>query len=248
MKLTSIKAQLIIFLVGFAIFLSIRDKELKFLLTMLIAVVVAIGIESLIAYLKNKKFALSESSIISGLIIGYVISSDQPWWIFASVSLLAIASKYLIRRNKKHLFNPAAFGIFSVILLFNASTQWKGTYAWYILIPFGLYFIIKIKKIELLLSYIVTTLLIFVIQAVIQKTPIFNIFGYLSFFYIFIMLIEPTTTPIKPFGKIIFGICAAVLIFILTEAGIKFDAELAALLILNLFVPLLNKLPEGRLI
>jgi len=36
------------------------------------------------------------------------------------------------------------------------------------------------------------------------------------------------------------------LIFIFIQAQVKFDSELAALLILNLFVPLLNRIPERR--
>lgn len=204
MKLSSIKTKLIIFLGGFAVFIAIKDKDIAFLINAFLAVCFAIAAESFILYLKNKKLTVTESSIISGLIIGYVLSSDEPWWVFLLVSLLAIGSKHLIRINKKHLFNPAAFGIFLAILLFNASTQWKGTYIWYILLPFGLYFIFKIKKMELLLGYIFTALITFAAQAFIQKTALMSVFGYLSYFFIFIMLIEPKTTPIKPWGKIIF--------------------------------------------
>lgn len=67
-------------------------------------------------------------------------------------------------------------------------------------------------------------------------------FGYLSYFYIFVMLIEPKTTPTRPLPKFIFGALTAVLIFIFSEIGVRFDAELATLLILNLTVPLLDKI------
>lgn len=239
----NIKVQLIIFLSAFALYLSFRDKNAIFLLTTLIAVISAIGVESVILLFKDKKLTVTDSSIISGLIIGFVLSSDNPWWIFPLASLLAICSKHLICFNKKHLLNPAAFGIFLTIVLFSASTQWKGTYMWHILLPFGLYFISKIQKLEVLIGYGITALGLFAIQAVAQKTPLLNIFGYLSYFYIFIMMIEPKTTPVKKRGKFIFGTGLAVLIFILTEFGIRFDAELVSLLILNLFAPLLNKIP-----
>jgi Na+-translocating ferredoxin:NAD+ oxidoreductase RnfD subunit len=139
MKLTSIKKQVIIFLACLALFLSIKDRDATFLLTTFFAVISCAFIESLLFYLRNKKFTVTESSIISGLIIGYVLSSDHPWWMFLLASFLAIGSKHLIRFNKRHLFNPAAFGIFLTTILFGAQTQWKGTYLWYILIPAGLY-------------------------------------------------------------------------------------------------------------
>ncbi len=240
-NLKSIKTQLIIFLVAFAIFLSVRDKYIAFLLNAFIAVISVVGFESFILYLKDKKIALTESSIITGLIIGYVLSNGQPWWLFSLASLFAIGSKHLIRIDNKHLFNPAAFGIFLTIILFGATTQWRGTYIWYILLPLGMYFINKIKRRELLLSYGLTALILFGIQAILQKVPLSNIFGYFNYFFIFVMLIEPRTTPIKPLGKTLFGISAATLIFILTQLGVKFDAELCSLLILNISVPLLNK-------
>ncbi|MDP3732482.1 MAG: RnfABCDGE type electron transport complex subunit D [Candidatus Omnitrophota bacterium] len=245
-NLKSIKTQLIIFLCGFAIYLSFKDKDAIFLLTTFISVISAIGVESAILYLKNKRVSVTDSSIISGLIIGYVLSIGNAWWIFTVASLFAICFKYLIRVNGKHLFNPAAFGIFLTTVLFGVTTQWKGTYIWYVLVPFGFYFIAKSKKMELLLGYGLTALILFSVQASIQKIPISNIFGYLSYFYIFIMLIEPKTTPVKPLGKLIFGVGAAILIFILTEIGVRFDVELCALLIFNLATPLLNRLPNFR--
>jgi Na+-translocating ferredoxin:NAD+ oxidoreductase RnfD subunit len=244
MKLTSIKTQVIVFLACFGLFLSIKDRDSLFLLTTFIAVTSSALIDSVLSYLKNKKFTISESSIISGLIIGYVLSSDQPWWMFLLASSLAMSSKYFIRFNKRHIFNPAAFGIFLTTILFGAETQWRGTYLWYILIPVGFYFTLKLKKLEVIIGYLATALLLFGTQAFIQKTPLLNIFGYLSYFYIFIMLIEPKTTPIKAQGKLLFGLGVAALIFIFTEAGVRFDVELASLLALNIFAPFLNKLPE----
>jgi len=244
-NLKNIKIQVIIFLSALALYLCFRDKDLSFLLTTLIAVISAMAIDSGALFLEKKRISINDSSIISGLIIGFVLSPDNPWWVFLSASFLAICSKHLIHfhSNKKHLFNPAAFGIFMTIVFFGAFTQWKGAYMWYILAPFGIYFVSRIRKFELLIGYGTTAITLFGIQAFLQKMPLLGIFGYLSYFYIFVMLVEPKTTPIKPQGKFIFGMLAAALIFILTQIGVRFDAELSSLLVLNLFVPLLNKIP-----
>ena len=74
------------------------------------------------------------------------------------------------------------------------------------------------------------------------KEAINHGFLWKSYFFIFIMLIEPKTTPLRPKGKVIFGVAVAALIFILTQLGVRFDVELSSLLALNLFVPLLNKI------
>ena len=246
MKPLSIKTKLIIFLAAFAVFLWIKDKDTAFLFITAVALISAIIADSVFSYFKNKKFSTSESSVVSALIIGFVLAGDNPWWVISLASLFAIASKYLIRFNKKHILNPAAFGIFLSILLFGANTQWRGTFLWYVILPAGLYFTYKIRKLELIAGYLITALGLFGIQAAFNKVPLISIFGYLSYFYIFIMLIEPKTTPIRPLAKLIFGIGVAGLIFIFIQAQVRFDSELAALLILNLFVPLLNKIPERR--
>lgn len=246
MKTLSIKAKLIIFLAAFALFLSIRDRDAAFLFSAITALASAIITDLICSHVKNGKFSISGSSTVSALIIGFVLAGDNPWWIIISASSFAILSKYLIRFNNKHIFNPAAFGIFLSILFFEANTQWKGTFLWYILLPAGLYFTYKIRKLELIAGYLITALGLFGIQAVLNKVPLIDIFGYLSYFYIFVMLIEPKTTPVKPLAKLVFGIAAAGLIFIFIQAQVKFDSELAALLILNLFVPLLNRIPERR--
>ena len=246
MKPLSIKTKLIIFLTAFAVFLWVKDKDTAFLFITAVALISAIITDLAFSYFQNKKFSVSESSVVSALIIGFVLASDNPWWVISLASLFAISSKHLIRFNKKHIFNPAAFGIFLSILFFGANAQWEGTFLWYILLPVGLYFTYKIRKLELITGYLITALGLFGIQAVLNKVPLIIIFGYLSYFYIFIMLIEPKTTPVKPLARLIFGMGVAGLIFIFIQAQVRFDSELAALLILNLFVPLLNKIPERR--
>lgn len=244
--LKNIKTQLIIFLSGLALYLSYRDNDATFLLCVFVAIFSAVAAESVILIFRDRKICVTESSVISGLIIGFVLSTDNPWWIILAASFLAISSKHLIHFHRKHLFNPAAFGIFLTIVLFGASTQWKGTYLWYVLVPFGLYFTHKVRRLRLLIGYALTALVLFGVQAFMQKTPLSNVFGYISYFFVFIMMIEPKTTPLKALGKFLFGLGVAALIFILTEFGVRFDAELASLLVLNLFVPALNRFPVRK--
>lgn len=240
-RLSSVKTQLIIYLVCFALFLAVKDKDAAFLYALIAAVVSAAATEALILYVKTKAFRITESSIITGLIVGFVISSDELLYKIVLTSLAAILSKYAIRFRGRHIFNPAAFGIFFSIILLGASTQWHGTYLWYIVAAAGLYFAYKIRKIEIIAGYVIAFLALFGVQAAAQKVPLAGIFGYLSYFYIFVMAIEPKTTPVRTAGKYIFGAVLVTLIFILTQAGVKFDAELFSLLAMNAAVPLLNR-------
>jgi len=242
MKTFAIKAQLVVFLSFFAFYLSFIDKDSRFLLALLVAVASTAAIDTAFTLLKQKKFSITSSSLISGLIIGFVLSSDLPLWTIALASLIAIASKHLINFKGRHVYNPAALGIFAVIISLDASTQWRGTYFWQALVPAGLYFSYKIRKLEVIVSYFVAGFALFGAQALMQGVSLSNVFGYFSYFYIFIMVIEPKTTPTNLLGKVIFGVMLAGLIFVLTGAAVRFDVELASLLAMNSATPLLNRL------
>jgi enediyne biosynthesis protein E5 len=245
LKLRSIKVQLILYLSGLAVFLSVKDKDIFFLAAMIIALISSLISESIIILIKKRVFEVTESSIITGLIIGFVLSSNIPWWITIVASLLAVLSKYSIRFKSKHIFNPAAFGVFMAVIIFQVSTQWRGTYLWYLLMPAGIYFVYKIRKMEIIAGYTIVFLVLYGIQAFWQKTPLWNIFGYLSYFYIFIMAIEPKTTPMKPIGKYVFGGGIAALIFIFNQLPGRLETELFSLLVMNAASLLLVRIPSS---
>lgn len=242
----SIKIQLILYLVCGAVLLTATGRDFAFLRATLLAVASALVIEACVLYVKTRTLQITESAIITGFIVGYVLSSDEAWWKFVCACSLAILSKHLIRFHKRHIFNPAAFGIFTTLLFLGAATQWKATFVWPILVPVGIYFSHRIKKVEIIIGYATASLLLFATQALWERVPVRHIFGYFSYFYIFVMLIEPKTAPLRPLGKYLFGAGAAALIFILTGIGVRFDAELFSLLAMNTAVPLLNTLPLKR--
>ena len=239
----SVRTQLIIYLFCFTFLLVIEGRGLVFIKAITVAVISALAAETAIFYFKNKILQISESSIITGLIVGCVFASDEAWWKIAFASLIAILSKYCIRIKNKHIFNPAALGVFLATLLLGASTGWNGTYLGYILVPFGIYFAYRVKKTEVVIGYAAAILLLFGAEAHLERDSLLNVFSNFSYFYIFIMVIEPKTCPVKKAGKYFFGAGAAAFYFLLTKFGVNFDAELISLLVMNAAVPYLNKIP-----
>jgi len=242
----SIKVQLNLFLIAFAVFLYVKEPNAALLAGFFWAILFSVLIEGTVLLLKTRKFQITDSALTSGLIIGYVLSAESPWWLFLAVAAFTVGLKRILRFRGKNLLNPAALGIFLAVLLLKGTTEWKGAYEWYILIPAGLYLVQKIRKMEIVWSYFAMSLALFIPQALMQGTPLTNIPGYFNFFFIFIMLIEPKTTP-STFGpKIAFGAGVALLVFILTEWGFRYEPELFALLVLNALVPWLNKIPTPK--
>ena len=233
MNIRSIKTQLSLFLGLLALYLSFIEQNPRFLLAVAISIISSVAMDSLVNYIRNKRFIITESSFVTGLIVGYVISSDQALWIIALASIFAISSKHLVRFRKVHIFNPAAVGIFLAVLVLGAYTQWKAAYAWYIVVPIGIYFAARIRRLDLVASYFIASLFLYAPQAFLHNTSLFNLFGYFNYFFIFIMMIEPKTTPKTRLGRVIFGLGAAGFIFAFYESGVLLEVELFALLILN---------------
>ena len=246
-NLRSIKVQMNLFFAAFAVFLFLKEPRFALLAGFFWAILFSVLIETSFLLLKTRKLQITDSALTSGFIIGYVLAAESPWWMFLAATALAVGLKHLLRFRGKNLMNPAALGIFLTVLLLKGTTEWKGAYEWYILIPAGLYIINKIKKTAIVWGYFVTSLALFIPQALAQHAPLSGIAGYFNYFFIFIMLIEPKTTPASRGPKIVFGAGVALLVFFLTERSFRYEPELFALLVLNLSVPFLNKIQNFKL-
>ncbi len=79
------------------------------------------------------------SPIITSLGLSILLRVDH-WWVMAFASLMAIASKFIIQVNHKHVFNPANFGIVSALVL--TGKAWVSPGQWGESVWFGVMFLI----------------------------------------------------------------------------------------------------------
>jgi len=155
-----------------------------------------------------------ESALITALILFFLIIparlvdfTDQ--WIIASVAVLAIASKFLIVRNKQHIVNPAAFGVlifWSICAFFPGidnfeAIWWAGTPVLFIpLLILGGLVVMKVRRWSLVLSFLSVGFVVFLLEAWgfgldLSKEASRYFLSGPSLFLAFFMLTEPFTTP-----------------------------------------------------
>src|SRR5215831_19325829 len=67
------------------------------------------------------------SPLITGLSLSLLLRADEPW-LHALAAVIAIGSKFVMRVDGKHIFNPAGFAI--VVLLFTAPDAWISPGQW----------------------------------------------------------------------------------------------------------------------
>ncbi len=201
----------LIFLVGIAVVFSffgiIKYNPLDILISSLLAVIVC--------YIANFVFAKifkavtnSESVFITALILGLIIPVKFPTnaEFIIGASILAMAAKYLLTVEKRHLFNPAAVSVAAISLLSpeHIATWWIGTPA---MMPFvligGLLLIRKIRRENMVFNFL-SAYLIIVAMGTFYVTGSFisvintwqiSIFHSALFFFMFVMLTEPLTSP-----------------------------------------------------
>lgn len=196
-----------------------------------------------------------ESVCISALIIALIVTPVAPddlagLGFLALVSAWAMASKYLIAIDKRHLFNPAAFGAALMSIVFHRPVSWwVGDYA--ILVPVlvlgGVLILSRLRYYEMLGSFAIVALGLAVANGglssfaeVAQSLSRMGIHSMFCFFGL-VMLTEPRTAPLGRWRQIVYGALVGLLFSPFTHIGSYYFTPEAALLCGNLFTFFSNK-------
>jgi len=220
-----------------AAILLLFNFDLRALVMVPFAVGVTVGIELLLTYIKKKQLYLPASTIVTGMLIGLLIAPSQSPLMFILAGALAVLSKHFLGAGvHRHIFNPAAFGIFTTSLLFGIPVAWWAV-AWHpmvaVLVLLAGYVLYRLKRLWLpvtfLLSYGVYLLLVAGSTSVVPL-----LFDATVFLFAFVMLPEPITSPAAGFWKYLFGPLVVLFVFLFGRLGGFPDVFLAALLVGNL--------------
>ena len=244
-------AALVLSFLGFLPF-----KPLNFLFSVFLLV--------LISWATNKAFARIfnvpvnvESAYITAFILSLIITPLSSFnnfgyiWFLVMASVLATASKYILAINKKHIFNPAAFGVAITAFTISQSASW-----WVGILPMtpfvligGLLVARKIQRFDLVLTFLAVSLIaisfnfskladFIILKNVLVDSPIL--------FFTFIMLTEPLSTPPTRTLRIYYGALAGLMFAPQIHFGPYYSTPELALLTANIFSYIVS--PKFRLI
>jgi len=161
-----------------------------------------------------------ESASITALILTLIIS---PFAFFENiftltfVAIIAMASKYIFAKNKRHIFNPTAIAVFLSALLVNHGASWwiANVYTLPFIILGGLLIIMKIKRIVLVISFLIIYFLTIILFS--GSLSINSFIVPSIWFFVFVMLVEPLTSPSIKRNQIIFGGFIAIVYFLFSR-------------------------------
>jgi enediyne biosynthesis protein E5 len=190
-----------------------------------LAITTAIGVEVVLSRLMWGRWPHLASSYISGISIGMLVRSPAIWP-YALCSAISITSKYVLRVDGRHIWNPSNFGIVAMLLLASdtvasLSVQWGN-----MLLPmvvvwcFGSVIIHALGRFHITLTYVASFLGFGLVRALLTGHPFLSeiapITGPMYQLFIFFMITDPKTT-VRSFR----GQCLVAFLVAAVEAGFR---------------------------
>jgi enediyne biosynthesis protein E5 len=172
-----------------------------------LAILSAIAIELVLGRLFAGKWPHLASAYISGISIGMLVRSPA-FWPYALCSAISITSKYVLRVDRRHIWNPSNFGIVALLVLAAdrvapLSVQWGNTFLPMIVVwCFGSVIIYSLGRLHITASYVAAFLVFSVVRASVTGHPwiseVAPLTGPMYQLFIFFMVTDPKTT-VRPF-------------------------------------------------
>jgi hypothetical protein len=168
-----------------------------------LAIATAIAVELVLGRLFTGTWPHVASAYVSGISIGMLVRSPA-FWPYALCSAISITSKYLIRVDGRHIWNPSNLGIVAMLVLAadsvaSLSVQWGNTWLPMIVVwCFGAVIIHALGRFHITATYVASFVFFSVVRAAVTGHPwlaeVAPITGPMYQLYIFFMITDPKTT------------------------------------------------------
>ena len=202
-------------------------------------------------WLTTKRYRSIKSALITGLGLCLLLKTGSVHTVILA-SVIAISSKFIIKVNNKHIFNPANVGIVAAILLTNdawiSPGQWgSSVLLWFFVGAAGLMMILKVGRLDTSGVFIVTFgVLLFARQVLYlgwePSVWLHQMSNGTLLLFTFFMITDPMTTPNDKHARIVWSIVLAVGLFVASNFFYIQTAAIWLLVAISPFTPLFDKL------
>jgi Na+-transporting NADH:ubiquinone oxidoreductase subunit NqrB len=194
------------------------------------------------------------SALISGLSLCLMLRTNSAGLAIAATAI-TIASKFVVRINGKHLFNPTNFGIVSMMLLTGqvwvSPGQW-GNVAFFAFLMACLGGIVVNRAAR---SDVTCAFIVFYMALVFGRSlwlgepmgiPLHRLENGALLLFTFFMISDPRTTPNSRAGRIVFALLVACGAWYVQFRLFRTNGPLWSLALFSMTVPLIDWLLPGR--
>lgn len=183
-----------------------------------LAIAVAIAVEMVLGRVFSGTWPHLASAYISGISVGMLVRSPA-FWPYALCSAISITSKYVLRVNGRHLWNPSNFGIVAMLVLAadavaGLSVQWGNTFLPMIVVwCFGSVIIYSLGRLHITATYVASFVVFSLVRAAVTGHPwlseVAPITGPMYQLFIFFMITDPKTTVRPVWGQCLVAVLVA---------------------------------------
>lgn len=200
--------------------------------------------------LRGGSFLFPLSAAITGMSLSILLNYGHGSWLPLIAVFAAIASKYVITLNGRHLYNPALFAIV-ICLLFSdgliapaPAYQWGGTASVSVFIATCaiFLFVVKINRIPLVVSFLSSFIVFAGVRAWLTQwhvPPVMIFMGAASspafYLFTFFMLTDPKTSPDNPRHQVVIGFSIAFIDLLLHKIQLYNTHFYAAFIVISVW-------------
>jgi Na+-translocating ferredoxin:NAD+ oxidoreductase RnfD subunit len=169
----------------------------------LLAIVTSILVEVLLSRTFTGTWPHFASAYVSGISVGMLVRSPA-FWPYALCAAISICSKYLIRVDGRHIWNPSNLGIVAMLVLASdsvasLSVQWGNMWLPMVVVwCFGAVIVSTLGRLHITASYVAAFVLFSAVRAAITGHPwlaeVAPLTGPMYQLFIFFMITDPKTT------------------------------------------------------
>jgi len=207
-------------------------------------------------FLKLNEFDRWGFSVLISAMSLCLLLKTNDWWVSLLTAFLTVASKYVFRFNKKHIFNPSAFGIVATILLTKdawlSPGQWgSNAVIFFFVVTLGTIVVTRVQKLDVSLAFLLTFVgLLYWRQVYVLGWPMDHFIHSVStgslLLFTFFMISDPRTSPNHPMARIAWAILIAVVSFYLAAFKWKYNTIIWVLVAAAPLVPLLDRIIKSK--
>jgi len=189
------------------------------------AILTSIAIEMLLGRTIVGKWPHLASAYISGISIGMLLRSPE-FWPYPLCAAISIVSKYVLRVDGRHIWNPSNFGIVAMLVLASdtvasLSVQWGNNLLPMVVVwVFGAVIIHTLGRFHITLTYVASFLFFAGVRHLVTGHPFLAeaapLTGPMYQLYIFFMITDPKTTVHGKRAQCLVTVCIAAV-----EAGLR---------------------------
>jgi len=193
------------------------------------------------------------SALISGLSLCLLLRTNSPLLAVAA-SFVTVASKFVLRWNGKHVFNPTNFGLVAMMLLTDrvwvSPGQWGTTAFFAFLIACaGILVVRRAARSDVTLAFLgFYAVLLFARSAALGEPlaiPFHRLQSGALLLFAFFMISDPKTTPDSRLGRIFFAMLVATGAAFVQFRLFRTNGLLWSLAFFSLLVPVLDWISPG---